>query len=88
MTCVSKDGHMCTSLQTEPALPNGQGLLAAIRFARDIFKHAFELSQACNLTIQKRRGRRRLRELDDQLLKDIGITREQAERAARKWFWQ
>ena len=37
---------------------------------------------------QKRRQRQSLLELDDHLLEDIGITREQAEREAGKWFWQ
>ena len=37
---------------------------------------------------QKRRQRQRLLELNDHLLDDIGITREQAEREAGKWFWQ
>lgn len=34
------------------------------------------------------RQRRRLRELDDHLLSDIGITRVDAEREERKPFWK
>ena len=33
------------------------------------------------------RQRQALRELDDRLLKDIGLTREQQEQEARKPFW-
>ena len=34
------------------------------------------------------RQRQALLDLDDRLLRDIGITREQAEREARKPFWK
>ena len=34
------------------------------------------------------RQRQALLDLDDKLLRDIGITREQAEREARKPFWR
>jgi uncharacterized protein YjiS (DUF1127 family) len=37
---------------------------------------------------QKRRDRQRLLELDDRLLADIGLTREQAEQEARKRPWR
>ena len=37
---------------------------------------------------QRRRQRQALLELDDRLLKDIGLTREQAQRQAARWFWQ
>jgi uncharacterized protein YjiS (DUF1127 family) len=37
---------------------------------------------------QKSSQRRALRDLDDRQLADIGVTREAAEREARKWFWQ
>jgi uncharacterized protein YjiS (DUF1127 family) len=36
---------------------------------------------------QKRRQRQRLLELDQHLLSDIGITRDQAEKEAAKWMW-
>lgn len=35
----------------------------------------------------KQRSRRHLAELDDRLLKDIGISRKQAEHEAQKSFW-
>lgn len=37
---------------------------------------------------EKVRQRRMLLEIDDRLLRDIGLTREQAEREARKPFWK
>jgi len=36
----------------------------------------------------RRRQRRKLLDLDDHLLADIGVSREQALREASKWFWQ
>ncbi len=37
---------------------------------------------------QKRRERQRLADLDEHLLRDIGITREQAEKEAAEWMWE
>lgn len=37
---------------------------------------------------ERARQRRRLARLDDRMLADIGVTRAQARREARKWFWQ
>ena len=37
--------------------------------------------------IERRRSRQALRELDDHLLKDIGLSRADAEREARRPFW-
>jgi uncharacterized protein YjiS (DUF1127 family) len=36
----------------------------------------------------RQKWRRALLQLDDHLLKDIGITRERALSEASKWFWQ
>lgn len=36
----------------------------------------------------RRRGRRELLELDERLLRDVGISREQAQREASKPFWR
>jgi uncharacterized protein YjiS (DUF1127 family) len=36
----------------------------------------------------RHRGRRALRQLDEWLLKDIGVSRAEAEREARKPFWR
>jgi uncharacterized protein YjiS (DUF1127 family) len=38
--------------------------------------------------LQRRQGRRDLRELDDRLLADIGISRTEALSEARKPFWR
>ena len=88
MPCAYKGDLVRTSLQTEPIVPGGYGFLKAFRFAADVLKSALQLSQACDRLLQRQRGRRTLRELDDRLLKDIGMTRAEAERAAGKWFWQ
>jgi uncharacterized protein YjiS (DUF1127 family) len=37
---------------------------------------------------RKRSERQRLLDLDQHLLNDIGITRDQAEKEAAKWFWE
>jgi len=86
MPCAYKsDVH--AALQTE-ANVSGYGFLTALRFAGNVLTYAFDLSQACNRMLQRQHGRRKLSELDDHLLKDIGVTRAQAERTGRKWFWQ
>jgi uncharacterized protein YjiS (DUF1127 family) len=83
MTYISK-----TSPQefpsSEPILPDG--LLRGFRAIAEILREAFALSRACNRMLQRRRGRQALRELDDHLLRDIGLTREQVEREALKRF--
>ncbi|MGR6430650.1 DUF1127 domain-containing protein [Rhizobium sp. PAMB 3174] len=33
-------------------------------------------------------SRSHLRDLDDHLLRDVGLTRKQAEKETLKWFWQ
>ena len=38
--------------------------------------------------LDKARQRGLLKHLDDRMLRDIGLTREQATREARKWFWE
>jgi uncharacterized protein YjiS (DUF1127 family) len=40
------------------------------------------------IAFEKVRQRRILLELDDRLLSDIGLTRDQAEQEARKPFWK
>ena len=87
MTCAYK-GDVHTALQTEPILPGGYGFLKTLRSIGETLRYAFQLSQACNRMLQRQHGRRKLRELDDGLLKDIGVTRALAERIGRKWFWQ
>jgi uncharacterized protein YjiS (DUF1127 family) len=48
----------------------------------------YGLKKRVALYIQRYRSRRQLRELDDAVLKDIGLTRPQAEQEARLYFWQ
>ena len=43
---------------------------------------------ACRLTAERYRQRKQLMEMDDRQIKDIGITREQAEQEARKPIWK
>ncbi len=38
--------------------------------------------------LRRRQGRQELAELDDRLLRDVGISREQALREAAKPFWR
>ena len=45
------------------------------------------LKTACRLWRERYRQRRQLLEMDDRELKDIGITREQAEQEGRKPLW-
>ena len=43
---------------------------------------------ACRRKWQDRIDGERLMALDDHLLHDIGLTREQAQRMAERWLWQ
>ena len=47
-----------------------------------------ELAPAFARMWWKHRERQRLLELDQHLLSDIGITRDQAEKEAAKWMWE
>lgn len=38
--------------------------------------------------VRRWRQRRRLEDLDDRMLRDVGVTRADAEREARRPFWQ
>ena len=40
------------------------------------------------LWVHRRRQRLRLKDLDDRILKDIGISRAEADREARRPFWR
>ncbi len=42
----------------------------------------------CRFLYRRQRGRQELLDLEDHLLDDIGLTREQAEKIAKKPFWQ
>ncbi len=46
-----------------------------------------DLAPAIARMWRNHRERQRLLDLDEHLLKDIGITRDQAEKEAAKWMW-
>jgi uncharacterized protein YjiS (DUF1127 family) len=46
------------------------------------------LIRAIDMWLARRQGWQDLNQLDDRMLKDIGITREQAFRSAREPFWR
>ncbi len=59
------------------------------RFMHIDWRAAFASTAATlKLWYQRARQRRRLAQLDEHLLRDIGITPEQARREARKPFWR
>jgi uncharacterized protein YjiS (DUF1127 family) len=66
--------------------------LAASRFASHFLSIVHEFATAIRDAEQRSSQRRVLREWaehDEQhLLRDIGVTREEARREAGKWFWQ
>ncbi|THF64991.1 DUF1127 domain-containing protein [Pseudothauera nasutitermitis] len=49
---------------------------------------ACALRNALNAAARRNAARRELRELDERLLRDVGISREQALREADKPFWR
>jgi uncharacterized protein YjiS (DUF1127 family) len=66
------------------ATVGGQGRRAATHTPRPWRR----LLNALRLWQQRARGRQQLREFDDHMLRDIGITRLQAEAEATKPFWR
>jgi uncharacterized protein YjiS (DUF1127 family) len=63
--------------------PATLGTLAAF-----VAKRSTALLRALGRTHDRWHQQRRLMDLDDHLLRDIGLTREQAEREARRPFWR
>ncbi len=61
---------------------------AARQPARPFWHSAGAVLSMVRTAHERQRQRRALRQLDDRLLDDIGITREAAEREAAKPFWQ
>jgi uncharacterized protein YjiS (DUF1127 family) len=89
MSCIYKNSSSPTVLQApSPVWPARRAFMKAINAIAGILQEAFELSRSCSHVAQRRRERQTLLELDDRLLDDIGVTREQAVCQSRKWFWQ
>ncbi len=72
------------TLGAPPAAPPSAQPSALAAFARRVRR----LAALCALWQRRHTQRRELGELDDRLLRDIGITREQAWREAGKPFWR
>ena len=89
MSCAYKACSASSAVQSRAPARLGRPIfVTALVAIADILQEALDLSRACNSMAQRRHQRQALRELDDRLLDDIGLTREQAAREARKWFWQ
>ena len=73
-------GHVDSG--TSAPLFNADNLLGGMKFA---IVRLFELLVEWQ---ERERGRHHLRELDDRLLRDIGISRADVEREASKPFWR
>ena len=54
----------------------------------DHVRSLYDVLQMLRRVRERTRQRRALGELDDRLLADIGLTREQALRECRKWSWE
>jgi uncharacterized protein YjiS (DUF1127 family) len=76
-----------TQVQTDPGAPARH---AAHWLARGCVSGLVGIWRACGVArwqFARQRTRRVLAQLDDRLLHDIGITREEARREAEKPFW-
>ena len=65
-------------------LPRHGGSTLGARLSR----RATELRHTLRVWIARSRSRRELRELDERLLRDIGVSRSEAERVGSKPFWR
>lgn len=54
-----------------------------LRFVAQLWRWARRMDRL----VQLRRERSQLRELSDEVLRDIGLTRDQADRESRRRFW-
>ena len=80
ITCTSTDFPRIAEEAQPSWLSRILGLLGALLDR--------ERWQQLSLELEKTRQRRVLKDLDDRMLADIGITRNQASREARKPFWK
>ena len=60
----------------------------SIRFRRVPLPDPTRVFEVVDLWQARSAQRRRLAALEDRMLKDIGISRADAARESRKWFWQ
>jgi uncharacterized protein YjiS (DUF1127 family) len=93
MSCAYKTDSSPIAVRTpSPVWSSWPSVAKALAAIVDIFHDVIEMQRAaertCGRLWQRRRERQALLELDDRLLADVGVSREQAERQARKWFWQ
>jgi uncharacterized protein YjiS (DUF1127 family) len=63
------------------ARPNVLGSAASPQFLAMLLSHAV-------LWRERARGRRLLQQLDDRMLRDVGMSRSDVERESAKFFWQ
>jgi uncharacterized protein YjiS (DUF1127 family) len=86
MSCGSKT---CTSIELSRHLATGKRsswMSRVLRWLGTVIDR--ERRHQLRFELEKARQRGLLKDLDDRMLKDIGLTREQAEREARKPFWK
>ena len=74
--------------QTSAAVPAKQNCRDRDPTPISLWKIPHCLRTACRLGRERYRQRRQLMEMDNRQLKDIGITRDQAEHEARKPIWK
>jgi uncharacterized protein YjiS (DUF1127 family) len=70
-------------ISTETTIPTSDSALVHQGAERFV-----EWVEAVRGMYRRRRQRQALLELDDDLLNDVGLTRDQAEQEARKTFWK
>ncbi len=86
MSCGSK---ACTSIEFPRHVETAKQSWSLLRVWRAIEKVIHELRMhQIRLELEKARQRGLLKHLEDHQLKDLGLTREQADREARKRFWK
>jgi uncharacterized protein YjiS (DUF1127 family) len=69
-------------------LPAGEVRRAQRRFAHSAHRTLLHVVETLVRWSERASQRRRLRELDGYMLKDIGLSRADAARESGKWFWQ
>ena len=69
-------------------LPADEVLRAQRQFAHSARRTLLHVVETLILWSERASQRRRLRELDGHMLKDIGLSGADVERESSKWFWQ